>query len=128
MLVFVFLTGIRKSRIICVKAKNLDRIDICSVEKLKSVMATMQVLSTRYFFLQLAIILRNCADTAELAKIRRHSARLSRIIVLLLNTLMTKHRFIAEKLNFICQKKKEKLVTFSRARTGMNESGSFVQV
>ena len=40
---------------------------------------------------------------------------------------MTKHRFIAEKLNFICQKKK-KLETFSRARTGMNESGSFVQV
>ena len=41
---------------------------------------------------------------------------------------MTKHRFIAEKLEaiFICRKKK--LVTFSRARTGMNESGSFVQV
>ena len=39
-----------------------------------------------------------------------------------------KHRFKAEKLNviFICQKKR--LVTFSRARTGMNESGSFVQV
>ena len=43
---------ISKSWIICVKAKNLDRIDICSVEKLKSVMATMLVLSTRYFFLQ----------------------------------------------------------------------------
>ena len=35
---------------------------------------------------------------------------------------------MAEKLEaiFICQKKK--LVTFSRAQTGMNESGSFVQV
>ena len=60
--IVVFLTGISKSRIICVKAKNLDRIDICSVEKLKSVMAFMQVLSTRYFFLQLAIILRNRAE------------------------------------------------------------------
>ena len=61
-------------------------------------------------------------------KIRRYSARLSRIIVLLYNTLITKYRFIAEKLEaiFTCQKKK--LVTFSRARTGMNESGSFVQV
>ena len=54
--------------------------------------------------------------------------RLSRIIVLLFNTLITKRRFLAENLEaiFICRKKK--LVTFSRARTGMNESGSFVQV
>ena len=40
----------------------------------------------------------------ELAKIRRYSARLNRIIVLLFNTLITKHRFIEEKLEaiFIC--------------------------
>ena len=40
---------------------------------------------------------------------------------------MTKHRFIAEKLNFICQKKKETCNIFPRA-AGMNENGSFVQV
>ena len=46
-------------------------------------------------------------------------------VVILFNTLITKHRFIAEKLEaiFICQKKK--LVTFSCARTDINESGSF---
>ena len=42
----------QQKRLICVKAKNLDKIDICSVEKLKLAMATMQVLSSRYFFLQ----------------------------------------------------------------------------
>ena len=30
----------KQQKIICVKAKNLDRIDICLAEKLKSVMAT----------------------------------------------------------------------------------------
>ena len=60
------------------------------------------------------------------SKIRRYSARLSRIIVLLFNPLITKHRFIAEKAIFICQIKK--LVPFSLARTGMNESGNFALV
>ena len=62
---------------------------------------------------------------AEFAKFRRYSARLSVIIVLLFNTLTTKHRSIAEKLgrsSFV----KKKPVTFHRARTCMNESGSFV--
>ena len=38
---------------------------------------------------------------AALAKIRRYSARLSKIILLLFNTLITKHSFIAEKLETI---------------------------
>ena len=63
--------------------------------------------------------LRNCAEYRLILSrrgrrpsglsIRRYSARLSRIhvIVLLFNTLITKHRFIAEKLEaiFICRKK-----------------------
>ena len=36
-----------------------------------------------------------------MAKIRGYSARLSKIIVLLFNTLITKHTFIAEKLEAI---------------------------
>ena len=47
------------------QAKNLDRIDICSVEKLKTVMATMQVLSTRYFFLQRMITKHNSVLLVE---------------------------------------------------------------
>ena len=54
----------------------------------------------------LTIVLRNRAEfrlilTAELAKIRGYSGRLSRIIFLLFNTLITKHSFIAEKLERI---------------------------
>ena len=57
----------------------------------------------RFEVANLTIILRNRADLspdtlltrplAELAKIRRYSTRLSRIIVLLFNTLMTKQNF-----------------------------------
>ena len=43
-----------------------------------------------------------------MAKIRRYSARLSRIIVLLFNTLMTKHNFLR-----LLKKKLEKLPFFS---------------
>ena len=42
----------------------------------------------------LTIILRIARSIAELAKIRRYSERLSRIIVLLFNTLMTKHNIL----------------------------------
>ena len=66
-------------------------------------------------------------DKALSAKIREYSARLSRKIVLLFSTLITKHGFIAEKLEAIFLKIKE-TVTFHCARMYMNESVGFVQV